>query len=98
MMFVLLGYAKSDSTTKARIARRAQWQYDPDVRVVAEYWLLGDPVLVLVLEADNVGAIMRGVAEWDDHFDMAVLPAVTAEQGLQAAGAMLQGASAYLAT
>jgi hypothetical protein len=89
MLFVTLGVARA-STTKARVARRAQWQYPPGVKVIGEYWLMRpDPVLVIVSEADTPEPILAALADWDDLMDITVTPAVTAEQGLKAAAAMM---------
>ena len=49
---------------------------------MAEYWLqTPDPTGgVAVTESDSVGPIMAVVADWDDVFDITVIPAVTAEE------------------
>jgi hypothetical protein len=79
-------------TPEERIARRAQWQYPEGVKPIAEYWLQAtDPQVVTVFEADSVAAIMAGTAEWGDVFDITVVPAVTAEEGLKLAQHMMQG-------
>jgi hypothetical protein len=90
MLFVTLGKAKATSTTKQRVARRLQWQYPAGIRVVGEYWLQSDdPTLLLITETDDIGAMMKGTAQWDDVFDLKVFPAVSAEQGLELAKDML---------
>lgn len=89
MMFVMLAKGKAPSTMKQRISRRLEWQYPTSIRVVGEYWLQShDPALVLITETEDAGAMMRSIAEWDDVFDLQVFPAVSAEQGLQAAKEM----------
>jgi hypothetical protein len=89
MLFVTLGNAK-DSTTKSRVARRAGWKYPEGIRVIGEYWLLRpDPFLVLVSESDSPESMLAALADWDDVMDITVTPAVTSEQGLKAAAAML---------
>jgi len=89
MLFVTIGMERA-STTKARVARRAQWKYPAGVKVIGEYWLLRpDPVLVLISEADSPEPIMSALADWDDLMDLTVTPAMTAEQGLKAAAAIL---------
>ena len=91
MLFVALGKVRA-GTARERIARRAQWQYPEGLRVVAEYWLqTTDPTLISITEADSVAPIMAAVADWDDFFDTTVVPAITAEEGLQLAKQMMQG-------
>jgi hypothetical protein len=50
--------------------------------------------VIAVAEADNVASIMRAIVDWDDVFDLTVVPAMTAEQGLQMAQQMQTGSSA----
>jgi len=90
MLFVTLGKAKAASTAKQRIARRAGWQYPSGVRVLGEYWLLtAEPAtLILISESEEAGSILSAIAEWDDLFDLTVVPAMTAEQGLELAKQM----------
>jgi len=90
MLFVSLLKVKS-GTMKERIPRRVGWQYPDGMRMVAEYWLqTSDPAVITVAEADSVAPIMAAVAQWDDVFDITVVPAVTAEEGLQLAQQMMQ--------
>lgn len=86
MLFVTIGKAKATSTTKQRVARRVDWKYPAGMRVIGEYWLLSeDPTLITIAEAENIGSVMRAIADWDDVFEFTVLPAMTAEEGLQLA-------------
>jgi hypothetical protein len=95
MLFVILGRAKAGSTAKERIARRIGWEYPAGVRVVAEYWpLTTETAVISVAEADNVASIMAALVDWDDVFDLTVVPALTAEQGLELAKQMQAGSSA----
>ncbi len=89
MLFVTVGRAKATSTTKQRVARRVNWKYPAGMRVIGEYWLQSDdPTLITIAEVENVGLIMRAIADWDDVFSFTVLPAVAAEEGLQLAKQM----------
>ncbi len=90
MLFVTLGKPKPGSTTKQRVARRVGWKYPAGVRVLGEYWLLTeDPAtLIMISESDSVASVMNAIAEWDDVFDLTVVPAMTAEQGLELAKQM----------
>ncbi len=91
MLFATLLKVRA-GTTKERIARRAQWQYPEGMRVIAEYWLqTTDPAAITISEADSIAPIMAAVAAWDDVFDITVVPAVTAEEGLRLAQQMMQG-------
>jgi hypothetical protein len=90
MLFVALLKA-TGGTPKETIARRAQWQYPEGMRVVAEYWLQCNPVVISIIEADSIAPIVAISVEWDDVFDITVVPAITAEDGLQLARQMMQG-------
>jgi len=77
------------STEKKRIERRAQWTPPAGLNVKAEYWLeTVDPKVIMVVESDSPTAFMEAVAAWDDLFDITIVPAVTAEEGIQAAVAL----------
>jgi hypothetical protein len=90
MLFVASLRARNGSPQET-IARRAQWQYPEGVRVVGEYWLQGDPTVLSIIEADSVAPIMAITTQWADAFDITVLPAVTAEEGLALAKQMMEG-------
>ena len=95
MLFVVIGKAKAGSTGKERIARRVRWEYPAGIRLVAEYWAMStDAAVVAVAEADDVAPILGAIVDWDDVFELTVIPALTAEQGLQLAKQMQAGASA----
>ena len=46
----------------------------------------------MISEADDVASTMRAIAEWDDVMDLTIVPAMTAEQGLEYAKKMLPAA------
>ena len=90
MLFVSLLKVRS-GTLKERIPRRLGWQPPDGMRPVAEYWLqTSDPAVISIAEADSIAPIMAAVAQWDDFYDITVIPAVTAEEGLQLAQQMMQ--------
>ena len=90
MLFVALFTAKA-GTPKERIGRRMKWQ-PTNVKVIGEYWLqTGDPAVIAIFEADSVAPIMAITTEWGDVFDITVVPAITAEDGLELAKQMMQG-------
>jgi hypothetical protein len=83
MLFVTLCKPRGGNQ-RERMARRLDWTYPPGVKLVAEYWLqTDDPKVIVVTEAEDFGPMMAATAVWDDVFEMTVVPAVTAEQGLQ---------------
>jgi len=95
MLFVVVGKPKAASSGKERIARRMSWEYPAGMRVIAEYWPMSTEIAVItVAEADSVPSIMTAIVDWDDVFDLTVLPAMTAEQGLELAGQMRASPSA----
>ncbi len=88
MLFVTLGKVRA-GTTKERVARRAQWSYPQGTRVIAEYWLqIPDPQIIVISESDSIVPIMAATSAWDDVFSFTVVPAVSAEQGLEIAKSM----------
>lgn len=67
----------------AALMRRAAWQYPQNVDVVAEYWPMTDNVqVVIIFSTDDPAALMELEFEWNDVFDIAISPAVSAEAGL----------------
>jgi len=91
MLFVSLCKARA-GTPKENIARRAQWQYPEGTQPVAEYWLqTTDPTVIVISEADSIAPIMAATVEWGDVFDITVVPAITAEEGLELAKQMMPG-------
>ena len=89
MLFVALGSIRS-GTAKERMARRLEWQHPEGLRPIAEYWLQGDPTIISISEADSIEPIMAATSAWDDVISWTVLPAITAEQGLEMAKRMAQ--------
>jgi hypothetical protein len=82
MVFVTLCKVRS-GTSKERTARRLDYQYPEGLRVLGEWWLQSpDPEVILISEADSVAPMLAARAAWDDVFDITILPAVTAEEGM----------------
>jgi hypothetical protein len=68
-----------------------EWQPPEGIRPVAEYWLqTNNPKVIFIAEADSIAPIMAMSAAWDDVFDVTVVPAITAEEGLKLASKMIQ--------
>ena len=85
MLFVALGKGRA-GTVQERTARRLEWQYPEGAHVVAEYWLqTQDPNVITVFEADSIAPIMAATSPWDDVFDFTIVPAVSAEEGMEIA-------------
>jgi len=89
MLFVILGRIRA-GTDRERTERRLKWSYPPGAKPIAEYWLqTPDPNLIAVVEADDIASIMAGTSQWDDVYSFQVVPAVTAEQGMEIAKKMM---------
>ena len=89
MLFVILGSVRA-GTVRERTERRLKWSYPPGAGMIAEYWLqTPDPNLISIVEADDLAQIMAGTSQWDDVFSFQVVPAVTAEQGMEIAKKMM---------
>jgi len=68
----------------AALMRRANWQYPDGVKVIAEYWpAWGEYQVVTAFSAETYAPIMEIEFEWNDVFDVTVVPAVSAEEGLR---------------
>lgn len=80
------------------LARRANWELPEGIEPVAEYWVASSsPHVVVVFRADRYEPIMELAFTWNDVFDIAVAPATTAEEGLEAGPRVLERANAVLA-
>lgn len=89
MLFVTLCKARGGNL-RERMTRRIDWNYPPAVKLIAEYWLQADdPSVITITEADDPVPMMAAVADWNDVFEMTVLPAMTAEQGMELAKASM---------
>jgi hypothetical protein len=66
------------------LMRRASWQYPAGMRVIAEYWpSSADVQVVSIFSVEEYGPVMELLLEWGDVFEIAVYPAVSAEDGLK---------------
>lgn len=90
MLFVALLKAKA-GTAVERTTRRMEWQYPDGVQVVAEYWLqTPDPNCITIFEAESIASMMAATAPWDDVFEITIVPAIRAEDGIEIAKQMIQ--------
>lgn len=88
MLFVTL--MKRKVPVPETTARRLEWKYPEEIRVIAEYWLqTPDPSVIVIAEVDSIAPMMAALSPWSDAFDSTVVPAVTAEEGLQLARRMM---------
>jgi len=74
----------SSADRDAGLARRAAWQYPAGITPIAEYWPMAASVqVVTIFSADDFAAVMELTLQWNDIFDIAVHPAVSAAEGLR---------------
>jgi Domain of unknown function (DUF3303) len=87
MDYVMLLRWKQGLTREQRdgaLINRAGWSYPSSVKVVAEYWPAAeDPAVVSIFQTDDFAALMEIDLTWGDRFDVTVIPAVSAEDGLK---------------
>lgn len=68
----------------AALGRRAGWQYPAGIRFIAEYWpFASDVTVVSIFNTDDIAAVMEFQFEWSDVFEIDVIPAVSAQDGLK---------------
>lgn len=84
MLFVALLNTRPGSTFQEGANRRLQWSYPEGINVLAEYWLETEsPRVIAIMEADSMAPFGQIRMDWGDLFEIKVLPAVTAEQGME---------------
>ena len=90
MLFVALLNAKPNWTSAQSMQKRVEWKAPEGVKRVAEYWLQNNaPRVITIFEADNIVPIMAATAPWTDLFEITVVPAISAEEGLKLASQMM---------
>ncbi len=68
----------------AALMRRAAWKYPDGITVLSEYWpMSGEYQVVTAFATDSITAMMEVEFEWNDVFDVTVIPAISAEEGLR---------------
>ncbi len=84
MLFVILLSARPGTTLQEGGARRLQWQYPEGLNVISEYWLETEaPRVIAIAEAESMAPFGEIRMAWGEMFEIAVIPAVTAEEGMQ---------------
>jgi hypothetical protein len=92
MLFVALLKNRATGTFQEGAARRMQWDYPEDVKVLGEYWLETEaPRVISVMEAESMDAFGQIRMDWGDMFEIEVFPAVTGEQGMDMARQAMSG-------
>jgi hypothetical protein len=97
MQYVMLASWKpglSRAEMDGAMVRRAGWQFPDDVNPIGEWWpMASSPAVIAVFETDAPGALMELMLSWGDLFDLQVIPAVSADQGLQLGPAAMEARS-----
>ena len=76
------GLARDDRD--GALVQRAGWKYPDGVKLIAEYWpAADDPAVVSVFQTDDYAGLMEIGMTWGHLFDVTILPAVSAEDGLK---------------
>ena len=87
MDYVMLLRWKQGLTREQRdgaLMNRAGWKYPAGAEVVAEYWPAAeDPAVVSIFRTDDYGVMMEIAFTWGELFDITILPAISAEEGLK---------------
>ena len=85
MMYVTLCNDRA-GTTRDRTARRLHWTPPDGVKVIGEYWLqTPNPRVIFISEVESIEPLFAALTEWDDVFEMTVVPACTGEEGMRLA-------------
>jgi len=68
----------------AALMHRAQWEYPEGIDLVAEYWPSAeDPAVVAIFRTDDYSGLMDILFTWGDTFDIRVIPAISADDGIK---------------
>jgi hypothetical protein len=68
---------------QAALARHGRYRLPDGCEPVAEYWPSGPVAVVAVFEADDTAATAQLRRDWQDAFDVTVLPVVSAGEELR---------------
>ncbi len=82
----LLSFRPSVPTAErdGALMRRAAWKYPQGVQVIAEYWPASASVQVVsIFSTDAFEDLLELELEWNDVFEIAIYPAVAAEEGMR---------------
>ena len=97
MLFVTILTGKPDlppELAQQGLPRRLEWKPPEGIKILAEYWLQEAPGRVVVIsEAESAAPLMQINLQWGDLFDIEVIPAISAEEGLKLAAQAQQQAA-----
>jgi len=89
VLFVTILNPRPDLTAEQRqegLRRRLEWTPPQGIKMIGEYWLQEAPARVVgISEADSPAALFLVTQAWGDLFDIEIIPALTAEEGLRLA-------------
>jgi hypothetical protein len=84
VLFVALAKPRGSVTKREGTMRRFEYHYPEGMRVIGEYWLaMHDPCVIVVAEAESMAPLLAAVTDWDDVFEITIVPATTAEEGMR---------------
>ena len=90
MLFVTLLSLKPTAKPGEALQRRKEWKQPEGLKSIAEYFLqTTSPSVISIDEADNIAPIMAATMPWIDLFDITVVPAISAEEGLELLSQMM---------
>jgi hypothetical protein len=94
MLFVTL-CKPLPGTEGERVRRRMELGYAENGPVVAEYWLEStDLAGIVICKADHIGQLWTMFGGWGDLFEMTIVPAIEAREGLELLKQMIGEAQA----
>ena len=86
MLYAFIADWRSNTTAEERdaaLGRRAEWSLPDGTTMVSDYWSFGNsPLVYAVFESDDPKSIWQVAADWNDVFDVRIVPVITAEFGL----------------
>lgn len=90
MLYVALYCPKESCKPVESLSRRMEFEIPEGIKMVAEYWLQHtNPHIIVVFESDSYAPIMAMNSRWSDIFDCTVVPAITADEGLELGSQMM---------
>jgi hypothetical protein len=85
VLFVALATPGGTVTKREGTTRRFDYHNPEGMSIGGESWLATDDPAVILVEVDAMAPLLTALADWDDVFDITIVPAVTAEEGMRVA-------------
>jgi hypothetical protein len=85
VLFVALAAPGGIVTKREATTRRFDYHNPEGMSIVGGYWLATDEPAVILVEVDAMAPLLTALADWDDVFDITIVPAVAAEEGMRCA-------------